>query len=363
MAKNGRAEVLKAMKRYDEALNAYNAVIAAHPQDVAAKNGRAEVLKALERYDEALEGYEAVIAAHPPGVVAKTGSAEVLKPLERFDESVAAKTPPAAQGAPRPAGNQLTFAVHGFVQTGKTSWQMALHAQINDQRGIPDGIQLSVTPSDYQAAFDRNASSSPEGSVLLPPTSGLQSEQTFQFRGRSGSFHRALSAQVTLARIPLDDALSRQTQSIDGLVYFLDPDGDDQGAKVLEGLYNLASKNRLPIAVCLSKIDRFEMRNLPGNAAALLASLRSTAEQPITLELLKRRSEICEKMMPNLYPGRVQQLLNAQYDRVLFFPMTAMGLDQSRRSDTSLRNLTRNFFGALEPLLWLLDMNDYRALK
>ncbi|MBI3822615.1 MAG: TIR domain-containing protein [Planctomycetes bacterium] len=39
---NGRAEVLKALERYDEALNAYDATIAAHPQDVVAKNGRAE---------------------------------------------------------------------------------------------------------------------------------------------------------------------------------------------------------------------------------------------------------------------------------------------------------------------------------
>ncbi len=90
IAKTGRAEVLKALYRLDEALAAYDEVIVQHPEEVVAKNGRAEVLKALYRLDEALAAYDEVIDQHPGDMVAKTGRAEVLKALNRLDEALAA---------------------------------------------------------------------------------------------------------------------------------------------------------------------------------------------------------------------------------------------------------------------------------
>jgi tetratricopeptide (TPR) repeat protein len=89
-AKAGRAELLKALGRLDEALMAYDAVLAAHPEDAVAKNGRAEVLKALGRLDEALVAYDTALAAHPEDVIAKTGRAEVLKALGRLDDALMA---------------------------------------------------------------------------------------------------------------------------------------------------------------------------------------------------------------------------------------------------------------------------------
>jgi tetratricopeptide (TPR) repeat protein len=90
VARNGRAEVLKALGRYDEALAAFNETVAEHPEDVVAKNGRAEVLKAMGRLDEALAAYDAAVAEHPESVVAKTGRAEALKALGSYGESLAA---------------------------------------------------------------------------------------------------------------------------------------------------------------------------------------------------------------------------------------------------------------------------------
>jgi tetratricopeptide (TPR) repeat protein len=91
-AKNGHAEVLKALGRNQEALEAYDAVIKAHPEGVVAKSGRAEVLKALGRNQEALEAYDAVIKEHPEDVVAKSGRAEVLKVTGKLTEAAAAYT-------------------------------------------------------------------------------------------------------------------------------------------------------------------------------------------------------------------------------------------------------------------------------
>jgi tetratricopeptide (TPR) repeat protein len=90
VAKSGRAEALKAMGRYPEALAAYDVAIADHPENAVAKSGRAEVLKAMGRYPEALAAYDVAMADHPEDVVAKNGRAEVLKALGRYPEALAA---------------------------------------------------------------------------------------------------------------------------------------------------------------------------------------------------------------------------------------------------------------------------------
>jgi tetratricopeptide (TPR) repeat protein len=90
VAKNGRAEALKALGRFDEALSAYDQIRSEHPDNVVAKNGRAEVLKSLGRFDEALSAYDQIRSEHPDNVVAKNGRAEVLKSLGRFDEALSA---------------------------------------------------------------------------------------------------------------------------------------------------------------------------------------------------------------------------------------------------------------------------------
>ena len=61
LARNGKAGVLKALGRLDEALEAYDATLREFPQDVVVRNGKAEVLKALGRLDEALGAYGATV--------------------------------------------------------------------------------------------------------------------------------------------------------------------------------------------------------------------------------------------------------------------------------------------------------------
>jgi tetratricopeptide (TPR) repeat protein len=90
VAKNGRAEVLKALNRLPDALAAYDAIISEHPESVAAKNGRAEVLKALNHLPDALAAYDAIISEYPEDIFAKSGRAEVLKALNRLPDALAA---------------------------------------------------------------------------------------------------------------------------------------------------------------------------------------------------------------------------------------------------------------------------------
>jgi thioredoxin-like negative regulator of GroEL len=90
VAKNGRAEVLKAQGKLDDALRAYEDVIAKNPENIVARNGRAELLKAQGKLDDALRAYNEVIAKNPENIVARTGRAEVLKAQGKLDDALRA---------------------------------------------------------------------------------------------------------------------------------------------------------------------------------------------------------------------------------------------------------------------------------
>jgi tetratricopeptide (TPR) repeat protein len=76
------------MGRLPEALEAYDSTIADHPENVVARNGRAETLRAMGRLPEALEAYDSAIADHPEDVVARNGRSCVLVALRRYDEAL-----------------------------------------------------------------------------------------------------------------------------------------------------------------------------------------------------------------------------------------------------------------------------------
>ena len=130
VAKNGRAEVLKALGQFDRALDAYQAVIAEHPENVVAKNGRAEVLKALGQFDRALDAYQAVIAEHPLDQVARNARSCVLAALGRYGEAIEALTE-----FPATEEEWIGYHILGmiFLRQGKLEESLAVfHHGVND---------------------------------------------------------------------------------------------------------------------------------------------------------------------------------------------------------------------------------------
>jgi len=87
VARNGRAETLRALGCLDEALVAYDRTVEEFPREVVVRNGRAEALRALGRLDEALAVYDRTVEEFPMNVVARNGRAVVLSELGRFDEA------------------------------------------------------------------------------------------------------------------------------------------------------------------------------------------------------------------------------------------------------------------------------------
>jgi tetratricopeptide (TPR) repeat protein len=91
-AKIGRAEVLRDMMRFEEALGAYSEAIAEgarlkHPAEPIARVGRAEVLREMNRFDEALAAYKEVTDRFPADTAAKVGRARTLSQMGRPKET------------------------------------------------------------------------------------------------------------------------------------------------------------------------------------------------------------------------------------------------------------------------------------
>ena len=84
----GRAEVAKATNDLPQALQLYDKVIEAFPDDPVPQNARAEVLKLSNCLDDALAAYDRIIKGFPFDSVPKSGRAEVLKRLGRLDDAL-----------------------------------------------------------------------------------------------------------------------------------------------------------------------------------------------------------------------------------------------------------------------------------
>jgi tetratricopeptide (TPR) repeat protein len=80
------------LKRYEEALEAYEKAIELNPEDAAdAWNGKGSALEALGRYEEALEAYEKAIELNPEDAAdAWYDKGDALFDLKRYDEALEA---------------------------------------------------------------------------------------------------------------------------------------------------------------------------------------------------------------------------------------------------------------------------------
>jgi tetratricopeptide (TPR) repeat protein len=157
---NSKAEILKVQGRLQDALDAYDAVINAHPQDAVAQNGRAEVLKAQGRLHEALGAYETVINAHPQDVVAQTGRAEVLKAQGRLQDAIDAydavvKAHP--QNAVAQNGRAEVLKAQGKLQVALDAYDAVIKAHPQNavaQNGRAEVLKSQGRLQEALAAYD-----------------------------------------------------------------------------------------------------------------------------------------------------------------------------------------------------------------
>jgi Tfp pilus assembly protein PilF len=88
-AYNNRGNAFKELKRFEEALAAFDAAIAIKPSNAESYVNRGTVLQELKLLDEALASYDHAIALKPASAEAQNNRGNVLKELNRFEEALA----------------------------------------------------------------------------------------------------------------------------------------------------------------------------------------------------------------------------------------------------------------------------------
>jgi predicted O-linked N-acetylglucosamine transferase (SPINDLY family) len=88
-ALTNRANVLRSLKRFEEALASCDAALAIKPDYPEALNNRGNVLHDLARPEEALASYDKALALRPNYANALANRADVLRDLKRFEEALA----------------------------------------------------------------------------------------------------------------------------------------------------------------------------------------------------------------------------------------------------------------------------------
>jgi predicted O-linked N-acetylglucosamine transferase (SPINDLY family) len=88
IAHSNRANILKELMRYEEALDGYKKAISIDPQYAEAYNNMGNTLQSLERYEEALDCYKKAISIDPQYAEAYSNMGNTLQSLERYEEAL-----------------------------------------------------------------------------------------------------------------------------------------------------------------------------------------------------------------------------------------------------------------------------------
>jgi tetratricopeptide (TPR) repeat protein/tRNA A-37 threonylcarbamoyl transferase component Bud32 len=84
-----RGETLLELKRYDDALKAYNRAVEIRPEYAEAWNGQGDTFLALKRYKDALDSYDKAIQIQPSYLEAWASRGKALDFLQQYEEAIA----------------------------------------------------------------------------------------------------------------------------------------------------------------------------------------------------------------------------------------------------------------------------------
>ena len=137
-----RGNVLKKLKRLDEALASYDEAAALKPDDPLILNSRGTVLRELKQFADALADLDAVIALRPDFSEAFNNRGNVFQDMERYDEALADY---AKAIALKPA-NADAFCNRGNVHKHLEEYEQAL---------VEYDKALALAPDHTEAIYNR----------------------------------------------------------------------------------------------------------------------------------------------------------------------------------------------------------------
>jgi hypothetical protein len=285
---------------------------------------------------------------------------------------------------------RLCFPTVGVRSSGKTHWLVTAYDMIRNNN-VPVAASFKKAPSLADEQFDAlmdmllKAHLGPQATThtALPDPLNFYARDTDPW-GRNAAMLNLFDFSGELMNQSIDtNLLRRRALLMDGFALFLDPTqlygrGNDESIDTqirqvnqfyedmrdMRGL-DVGAVIPVPIAVCVSKMDLLVTDNpLGGQARPFLRELRATLGQPVTRELVRYRSQICESMLPVMFQGwDIRRTLRECFGgQVMFFPLTPVGLEEGELGVKDLTRRTIAPFGILEPVLWLAHMHGYSIL-
>jgi hypothetical protein len=287
---------------------------------------------------------------------------------------------------------RLCLPTVGVPSSGKTHWLLTVYDRIKNQKvPVPASFTQEASMADEEFArlakllFGRQHERAPATQYGLGWPLLFHARDLGSFGGDAAMINVFDFSGELMKRSIYKDHLRAQALAMDGFVLFLDPtqvdelsmyelrledqlEALDRFKKELREVRGLKVGARLdvPVAVCLSKLDLITVRNqIQTQAKPWLRELRTTLRDRsyVTLEMLHRRSEMCEDALPSLFPGTdIRGILRSAFgNHFLFFPISVIGLEESVLGQDELHHTDP--FGVVEPVLWLLHMHGYRIFE
>jgi hypothetical protein len=281
--------------------------------------------------------------------------------------------------------NRLCFPTVGIRSSGKTHWLLMLYDQIKNSN-IPVASAIRKIPSREDRQFDEMVQRLLyAGGGLAPTVYGLPNPLTFHVHdadraGANKSMVNLFDYSGEMRNFDIDtNEFRRRALMCEGFTLFLDPTQASEGSagliasqidclsKFAEEMHAIRSLPAdvpidLPIAICVSKIDLLTTRSsMSTQAIPLITTLRQSMTRHVDLSLIHERSQLCAAAISQLFPGwNVERSLRENFGgRYMFFPMSAVGLEEAELGIEDLRKRTIAPCGLIEPLLWLLHMHGY----
>lgn len=280
---------------------------------------------------------------------------------------------------------KLSFPTLGIPQVGKTHWLTMLYWEIAN-RYYPK-LGFSCVTSSVTEEMDRRVdeimnyrigtAATQRDNIPLPLVLRYKDKDPL---GRTEILADIFdySGEIT-TDAPSDDYRRERALKSEGFLFFLDPtypwvpqaEALKRFRKDLKSIKGLRKNEslRLPIAVCMTKIDLLPLVKSLGadaekEAIHFYEELGKIDPTGIAMnkDVINRRSELTDELRKKIWPdwdmeSQINDLFGGRYK---FFPLTPVGLDGVGEADLRLRTIAP--FGLVEPLAWLLEMSGYPTL-
>ncbi|MBQ2621460.1 MAG: hypothetical protein IJF84_08985 [Thermoguttaceae bacterium] len=280
---------------------------------------------------------------------------------------------------------KLSIPTLGVPQAGKTFWMTMLYWQLNNGYSSQSKDMVIVptaATNDLQTSVDELVNKR----HLLPATQRdrIPYPMMFQYTdhdplGRTKVLTSVFdySGEVT-TDVAAEDFRRQRALASDAFLFFIDPTypWEPQAAALERFNSDLRTQKqiqqwrslRLPIALCLTKIDLLptipNWENAWGKAAKFYAEMEKIdpTGEGLSKSIIEQRSALVDELRKDIWPewdmdAQIKKLFGGRH---MYFPMTAVGLEGSGETDLAVRTLSP--FGLAEPLYWVMEMNGFPTL-